>query len=124
MTLEKVRQPGSAETSAAWTRDSTVSVLSVSCPLSRLSVLAVSGFQSSFSSGLETWTSLASKLMLSLLCHHQGWRDGVQLTQLWLEKSQKRLAKLDPRLFPDWGSLPRLQWMLLGEDPFQEPVLF
>lgn len=58
-------------------------------------VSAVSGFQSSFSSGLETLTLVASKLILSLLCHHQGWeRWGA--TQFWLGKSQKRLAKVDP----------------------------
>lgn len=80
-----LRESGSQavlRSSAAGTRDPMLSVLSLAL-ITRPSLLVVSGFQSSFSSGLETLTLVASKLMLSLLCHHQGWKDGVQLSSGW-----------------------------------------
>lgn len=57
--------------------------------------VVVSGFQSSFSTELETLTMVASKPMLALLWHHQGWRDRVQVSSGWTSP-RNDWPKLDP----------------------------
>lgn len=110
--LWKVRQPGSAKDLGGW--DQGVHVVSaVYCSL------IVLGFQSSFSTGLEPLTLVASKLMLSLLCHHQGWRNGMRFSSGW-KSPRNSWPKLDSLSGPGQGaasldlSLPRLSYFFFS----------